>query len=274
MTLPRVDARVQGSGPHVLVAYGGERKPLFFGQSNAKLPAGIFTLSLPAGYTCPNAKDCHSRAHRTTGRIHDGRDTVFRCYAATMEARHSSVRRSRWRNYELLRACKTQLEMTRLLLDSLTPFARVVRVHDSGDFFSQRYFDAWLEVAKERPDTHCYAYLKALPYWVRRLDVVGNGREPGKLTNFALTASLGGRRDDLAERYGLKTARVVYSVEEADRLGLEIDHDDHLAMAHGGDFALLIHGTQPPGSDAGRAVRVLRDAGWSGYGKTPLPVVN
>ena len=59
----------------------------------------------------------------------------------------------------------------------------------------------------------------------------------------------------------LKYARVVFSEEEAAKLGLEIDHDD--SHAYGGDesFALLIHGTQPSGSMAAKAKNKLVTAG-------------
>jgi hypothetical protein len=63
---------------------------------------------------------------------------------------------------------------------------------------------------------------------------------------------------------------VVFSEEEADRLGLEIDHDD----SHAADpnwrnlnFALLIHGSQPAGSKASKALQQLKKKGWTGYGK-------
>jgi hypothetical protein len=176
-----------------------------------------------------------------------------------MEARHGSVRRSRWRNFERLLECASSAEMTELILDSLTPFAGVLRVHDSGDFFSQDYFDAWMEVARLRPRTVFYAYTKALPFWCRRKEEVPD--------NFLLTASYGGRHDDLIERHGLRYARVVYSEDEAADLGLELDHDDSHAMRPGPSFALLIHGTQPAGSPAAEAVRDLRDRGEYGHGQ-------
>src|SRR4051812_24940419 len=100
-----------------------ERKPLRFGHGNAKLDKAIFTFSLPAGHTCPFARDCKSKADRKTGYINDGPEVQFRCYAASMEARHSSVRRSRWHNLEQLLACDSVVEMAELILDSLTPFA-------------------------------------------------------------------------------------------------------------------------------------------------------
>lgn len=254
-------------------------KALKFGQGNAKLDDAIFTFSLPAGYTCPQARDCKSKAHPKTGRITDGPDTVFRCYAATMECRRPSVRVARWHNLELLRSCKSRDEMAQLILDSLSPFAGYVRVHDSGDFFNQDYFDAWLAVARRRKKTTFYAYIKAIGKWVKRRKVVGDGYSPGQVSNFVPTASWGGKEDDLIEKFRLRSARVVYSEAEAKALKLEIDHNDSHAMTHGPDFALLLHGQQPAGSEASKAVRKLRDGGWAGYSSSnkvrlALPVLD
>ena len=49
------------------------------------------------------------------------------------------------------------------------------------DFFSQEYFDSWLEVARNRPRTLFYGYTKSLPFWVARTDSVP--------ANLVLTAS-------------------------------------------------------------------------------------
>jgi hypothetical protein len=243
------------------------RRLLSFGNGNAKLDPAIFTFSLPAGHSCPNADACKSKADRESGRIKDGSRTEFRCYAASMEARHSSVRESRWRNFEALRACKSEKEMVQLILDSLTPYAGFVRIHDSGDFYSERYFRAWMEVARRRSRTTFYAYTKALSLWAAHLDELGDGHTPGRLANFVLTASYGGTHDHLIEQHGLRSARVVLSEDEAHALGLPIDHDDSCAMQHGRDFALLIHGTQPASSEAAKAVAILRSQGEFGYGE-------
>jgi hypothetical protein len=232
---------------------------LKFGRGNAKLDDAVFTFSLPAGHSCPFANECLSRADRHTGRIKDGPNTTFRCYAASMESRHRTVRDARWHNLEALRACGSKDEMVALILASLSPYAGYVRVHDSGDFYSQSYFDAWLKVARQRPHTTFYAYTKSLPFWVARLGDIPD--------NFVLTASKGGRHDRLIEERGLRYAEVVYSKEDADALGLELDHDDSHAMVNGHSFALLIHGTQPGGTPAAKAVAALRREGEYGYGE-------
>jgi hypothetical protein len=183
-----------------------------------------------------------------------------------MEARHTSVRNSRWSNFNALRG-KSREEMTRLILDSLSPFCGVVRIHDSGDFFSHDYLDAWLDVARQRPRTLFYHYTKSLRFWVNRLAEIGDGHTPGTVPNFVPTASRGGRDDGLIEQHSLRSAVVVFSEQEAEEKGLQIDHDDSHAMRHGEDFALLIHGSQPKGSEAGQAVQRLREQGTYGYGE-------
>jgi hypothetical protein len=233
------------------------RKLLKFGHGNAKLDPGVWTFSLPAGHFCPHANACRSKANRQADHITDGPNTEFRYYAASSEARARSLRESRWHNADLLRSCKSTEEMVDLILASLSPYAGIVRVHVSGDFFNAEYFDAWLEVARQRPDTRFYAYTKALPLWVSRKDSIPE--------NFILTASYGGTHDHLIAELGLRFAKVVYSQAEAEALGLEIDHDDSHAMRPGPSFALLLHGTQPPGSTASKSLSALWAQGEFGY---------
>ena len=228
---------------------------LQFRLGNAKLGKRIWTFSLPAGYTCPGAKLCRSRLDRKSGKIVDGKETVYRCFAASGE-RIPNVRVVADHNLDLLKGL-SGVEMEELILASLPPKAEMVRVHVGGDFFSENYFRAWMRAASRRPETRFYAYTKSLPFWIKWMAEI-----PG---NFRLTASEGGNFDHLITRYGLKTSKVVFTIEEAMALGLEIDHDDSHAYEGTESFALLIHGIQPAGSAAGQAVRAL--AGVGSYGK-------
>lgn len=230
-------------------------KLLTFSRGNAKLGADIHTFSLPAGYSCPGALKCLSRADRKSGTITDGPLTEFRCFAASAEAVYPAVRISRWSNFELLKAAKTREAMRDLIADSLPNKATIIRVHVSGDFFSEDYFLAWMDVASARPDIRFYAYTKSLPFWRKLQEFVPE--------NFVLTASLGGKFDDYAA--GFKTARVVFSEEQAAALGIEIDHDDTHAYDGKEDFALLLHGVQPKGTAAAAALNQLKKEGHTGY---------
>ena len=57
------------------------------------------------------------------------------------------------------------------------------------------------------------------------------------------------------------------SFTQAKELGLEIDHDDTHAYKGDVSFALLIHGSQPKGSEASNALQELKKEGWTGYTK-------
>jgi hypothetical protein len=58
---------------------------------------------------------------------------------------------------------------------------------------------------------------------------------------------------------------VLFSIEEARDLGLEIDHDDSHAYASEKSFALLLHGKQRSETPAAKAISALRRAGYNGY---------
>lgn len=227
---------------------------LTFGKGNAKVGDGVYTFSIPAGHTCPFANECFSRADKATGKIKDGPETRFRCFAASMEARMPSIRKSRWANLDALRnAGLTNPDSMRdLILASIPRKARKVRIHVAGDFFNPDYLRAWIMAAKARPDILFYAYTKSVPFILAE-----RGNIPH---NLVITASIGGKADRLINGSGLQSARVVYSEQEASFLGLPIDHDDTHAQRNGGSFALLIHGTQPAGSKAAKALADLNKA--------------
>jgi hypothetical protein len=229
-------------------------------HGNAKLNRDTLILSLPAGHTCPFAKDCRSSTDKVTGKITDGPHTQFRCYATTAEAMFPNIRNSRWENLEMLKAAGSAIGMAALLEKSIAGKKKIklVRFHQSGDFFSQAYFDAWLMVALQHPEYIFYGYTKALPLWVKRLGMIP--------ANMKIVASRGGSHDHLIEEHNLRSVRVVYSEREAKRKWkLEIDHDDTHAWNYDKDFAVVIHGTQPKGSKAGKAWYKIFKHGKGGY---------
>ena len=239
---------------------------LKFGDPNAKLKKMIKkvglvlkTFTLPAGHTCPAAKDCFSRADRETGKVTDGPDTVFRCFMASAEARSPSLRKLVWHNLELIKeALKRDAQAgfenmphtSQLINKSLPKKFDIMRVHVGGDYFSRQYLMAWIEVAKLNPDKVFYSYSKSLHLF----------KQFALPENLVLTASRGGKHDDLIDLHGWKEALVVYSEQEAIDKGLEIDHDDTHAAFGEENFALLIHGTQPKGSAASQALSAIKKA--------------
>jgi hypothetical protein len=218
----------------------------------------IYSLDLLSGYSCPYAKACLSKAIvQSDGRrkIKDGKDNEFRCFSASQEVQYTNVFNSRKHNFDLLRYSENK---DLLLMNSLPKDAGIVRIHVAGDFFNAEYMWAWWLTASENPNTLFYAYTKSLRYWV---DVV---EEMPILDNLILTASYGGSNDYRIDEHNLRSTKVVFSEAEAEALGLEIDHDDsHAARPslRDQDFALLVHGTQPKGSEAATALKALKGKG-------------
>lgn len=229
-----------------------------FGQGNAKLSVSIATFSLPAGHSCPFARECKSQTDLLTGKVIDGQHCRFRCFAATNEARATNVRKQRWHNFNILKDARKVEKTAEILQASLPLDMEKVRVHVSGDFFTEQYFLAWVNVAMSNPLNTFYGYTKALPFLVKYGKYLPN--------NFRFTASRGGTHDHLIDEYGLVSAEVVFSVEEAQAKGLEIDHDDSHAIRNDKSFALLLHGTQPPGTAASKAWVKIMNSGIGGYG--------
>jgi hypothetical protein len=120
---------------------GEEMSLLTFG--NMKLPKTTAIFNLPPGMTCPGSTDFCKKI----------------CYAAKASRIYPSARAHR---SEAMEATKDLNNFKTAILKELSENRKVatVRIHESGDFYSQTYFDAWCEIAKGRPDLNFYAYTK------------------------------------------------------------------------------------------------------------------
>jgi hypothetical protein len=179
----------------------------------------VYEWNLPTGSTCPFALECKVTVDRFTGKF-DVNKGQYRCYAASAE-RFPSVRNHRWKNFELVRNGG---------IPKIPTDCRAIRIHMSGDFFNQRYFDMWVQLAKDNPEIEMWAYTKSLKYWINRINEIPN--------NLILTASYGGKNDLLIEEFNLKNVKVYEnpSLVPSDR---PIDNNDDWARKPNINFALL-----------------------------------
>jgi hypothetical protein len=187
---------------------------------NTKYYRGIvYEWNLPTGTTCPFALECKVTVNRTTGKfdIHRGQ---YKCYAAGPE-RFPGVREHRWKNFEFAKGGG---------IPTLPDGCRAVRIHASGDFFNQEYFDMWIDLAKAHPHVEFWAYTKSLSYWIKRINEIPD--------NLILTASRGGKLDSLIDEYNLKSVTVFKSKNDVP-VHLDVDDNDDLARLPRMSFALL-----------------------------------
>ena len=231
----------------------------------------IYSLDLLSGFSCPFAKACLSKAvvgENGKRHIEDGPDNEFRCFSGSQEVQYTNVYNLRKHNFDTLRGLHLN-DMIHRLNQDMPDNLGICRIHVAGDFFSPDYMFAWINMAMMHSDRLFYAYTKSLTYWKKWSEYID------QVDNFVLTASYGGRNDQMIADRDLRSAKVVFSESEAAQLGLDIDHDDsHAARPSlkNQDFALLIHGTQPKGTDAAEALQALKGKGSYSRKKKPEEV--
>ena len=130
------------------------------------------------------------------------------------------------------------------------PKALVVRVHDSGDFFSADYLRAWYTIAKTLPKVTFYAYTKQ---FFRLQPLIWWGRP----SNFRIIQSIGGRDDDKINKR-LPHARVFINHEDRERMGyVDGTETDLPAILGERQIGLCYHGSRPLRENERKALLVL-----------------
>lgn len=138
-------------------------------SSNSKLKKDkIFNFTLPAYksstglITCPNAAAC-----------------IANCYARQGAYVFPVVKAKHERN---LATSLTDDFISLMINDVVKSKAKIIRIHDAGDFYSREYAHKWLKIAESMPNVLFYAYTKSWDFF------------PSKLPeNFRLVQSIGGK---------------------------------------------------------------------------------
>lgn len=199
------------------------KKHLRWSSQNAKVK-GIRGLSfgIPAfrsrdGFTtCPQAGKCAAICYARQGK--------YVIMPTVVEAREF--------NLNFIRTHTMQEFVDAVRADLLHLTKTFVRVHDSGDFFSQDYLDAWYEVARGFPKKIFYAYTKSfhLDLWSRRPE------------NFRIVQSEGGLLDAVI-RKDLPYARIFEDHAERETARFEDGaHSDIPAIEGKLHIGLVYHG--------------------------------
>jgi hypothetical protein len=186
-------------------------------DGNRELRAnGIFTWSIPAlaaklstgknFLTCPNAGACAQL-----------------CYARSGTYNFSNVKAAHTRNLEAtidnLQGWKESV--LEELKANRYKGGKSVRIHDSGDFYSAQYFEAWLDIAVNTPDVFFYAYTKEV--------VMVKGYSLP--SNFVIIYSMGGKQDHLVDKENDRHADVFPSLEALLEAGYSDQEESDLLAA-------------------------------------------
>ena len=132
-------------------------------RGNMKVKANMFNL--PSRTTCKKDLACHGY-----------------CYAKKAEIQYPATKIARARNYIASQNPTFTADIIEILK---TRRNKVVRVHESGDFYSIDYIRRWYLIAKMLPNYTFYAYTK-------REDLFSQIPPRWKPANFTLIYSLDG----------------------------------------------------------------------------------
>lgn len=174
--------------------------------------------------TCPNAGSCAAG-----------------CYARSGAYLFSNVAKAYEYRLKVTQA-PNAAELIGLELDQLERNAAkaqkrlVIRIHDSGDFYSASYQLMWYHIARAYPDVTFYAYTKQIVQ-----SVALSSRKPSNVT---LIYSLGGKQDHLVQP-GDRHSRVFQTEAQLVSKGYaNASNDDLIAIAPNAKIGLVYHGTK------------------------------
>lgn len=196
------------------------QKVVYLSQPNMKLSksnATIYSFGLPAKATCPNADAC-----------------IKGCYCGRGGYIYKQAREKRERNYclslsdEFVRVMSAEIQYLDCIYKNL-----MIRIHDSGDFYSAEYMDKWIAIAEANPTIKFYGYTKMI-IWYHAREMMGLP------ANFALIQSYGGKEDAFIDKD--MAHAIVIKDKESLPDGYTIGNDDDLSYLSTNKIAFVYHG--------------------------------
>jgi len=188
---------------------------------NFGIPAFMSTTGLK---TCPNAASCVKGCYARQG-----------AYAWSNVSQAYEARLAVTRQDDAALVLGAEIES---LLAKATKRGRrlVLRIHDSGDFYSAQYQLLWYHIARAFPDVTFYAYTKQVAQSL--------GLETVRPANFELIFSQGGKQDKYINPK-MRHARVFASHAELTQNGyIDASNDDMLALSSNHHVGLVYHGAK------------------------------
>lgn len=181
----------------------------------------FFAFGIPAIKTCPFADKCKAGCYATQG-----------CY------QFFSTKNAQENRLELTKNEELFINTVNADLIKLRKKGKkvVLRIHDSGDFYSKDYLATWLKIIDQNTDVVFYAYSKSVKFFIG----------VKKRKNFRVIFSYGGKLDNMILPNKHYNARVFASREELLSNGYvdSSDNDSIAALGENNKIGLIYHGTK------------------------------
>lgn len=191
--------------------------------NNSKLRKdGIHTFGIPAYrsstgvITCPNAGTCLVGCYAKQG-----------CYVFPVVKEAQEARLKLALSESFVDVIDSEIKRRKV---------KVLRIHDSGDFFSLDYFNKWMRVIARNPQVKFYAYTKMIKFFKVREKILPN--------NFHVVYSYGGKQDAFINVSTDRHARVFSSVADLRRSAyVNASNSDRKAANGSFRVGLVYHGS-------------------------------
>ena len=182
----------------------------------------IFNWTLPAIKTCNNAGKCKEF-----------------CYAKQGTFNFGNVKKAHNDNYllslkpDFIFHMSVELDIKKLSAKRKGK-QLVIRLHDSGDFYSEKYTNMWISLMKKHKDVLFYAYTKEVKQF-KALDIPDN---------FRVIYSFGGKQDHLIDVNNDRHAKVFNSEAELKAANYVNGSDNDIISVKNKFTGLIIHGNK------------------------------
>ena len=187
---------------------------------NSKLKKdGIASFNLPPVSTCPAKGVCATWCYATAGLqwMLSGFKKRVAAYKATQLDDFATV----------------------MVAHLISEKVRILRVHDSGDFYSPQYLAMWCAIAEKLPHVKFYAYTKQiiLVKLFRRMGAIPK--------NLNIVQSLGGKFDHLIDE-SFPHAKIFHNIDELLAAGYVDTTESDLPASDSANIkiGLVIHGSK------------------------------
>jgi hypothetical protein len=172
----------------------------------------VFNFGIPAQDTCLWAGECKKYCYASKGAY------IWSNVKPAFERRLEATKQDNFPQVMIAEITKRKVD--------------VVRIHDSGDFYSREYLHKWFKIMESLPHVKFYAYSKSLP-------LLKDEKLPD---NFTLIKSEGGKRDDLIDASKDRHARIFKTEVELIAEGYaNASENDLIAIGTNPKIGLLAH---------------------------------
>ena len=196
-------------------------------KTSLKNNAKIFNFSIPAyktksgKITCPFASACVKYCYAQKGNY-----TRFPIVQELMEKKYEI---SKQNNFNSLMNAEIKKKK-----------ATHIRIHDSGDFYSIKYLQKWIQIAEFNPSIIFYAYTKSIKFFVN--DLFPNTDTLLLPDNMKIIFSEGSKHDELINPKTDRHARIFKNIDLLNASGyIDASSNDLKAITDNKKVGLIFH---------------------------------